>query len=122
MEETNQAMAAVQQWQKWYRENKIVADPEEPLVAKDQRDGLHDTSNTAETLDDMPNLLSYSYDAKRNAFNDFSDILASYMSTLGGKELYKIFFEAAQEYNRILEAEHKQGEDLLNCLRYRTKG
>jgi len=44
------------------------------------------------------------------------------MSTLGGKELYKIFFEAAQEYNRILEAEHKQGEDLLNCLRYRTKG
>ena len=122
MEEANQAMAAVQQWQKWYRENKIVADPEEPLVAKDQRENLHDTSNTAKTLDDMPNLLSYSYDAKRNAFNDFSDTLASYMSTLGGKELYKIFFEAAQEYNRILEAEHKQGEDLLNCLRYRTKG
>jgi len=92
------------------------------MVAKDQREGLHDTSNTAETLDDMPNLLSYSYDAKRNAFNDFSDILANYMSTLGGKELYKIFFEAAQEYNKILEAEHKQGEDLLNCLRYRTKG
>ena len=110
-------MAAVQQWQKWYREN-IVTDSDEPLVAKDQRENLHDTSNTAKTLDE----LSYSYDAKKNAFNDFSDILASYMSTLGGKELYKIFFEAAQEYNKILEAEHKQGEDLLNCLRYRTKG
>jgi len=120
MEETNQAMAAIQQWQKWYRENKIVADPEEPLVTKDQREGLHNTSNTAKTLTDIPNLLQY--DAKKAAFNDFSDILASYMSTLGGKELYKIFFEAAQEYTKILEDEYKQGNDLLNCLRYRTKG
>ena len=121
MEETNQAMAAIQQWQKWYRDNKIVADPEEPLVAKDQRENLHDTSNTAATMSDMPLPLK-EYDVRTNAFNDFSDVIATYMGVLGGKELYKIFFKAAQEYADIIEAEYKQANDLVNSLRYRTKG
>jgi hypothetical protein len=121
MEEVNQAMASIQQWQKWYRENNIVADPEEPLVAKDQRENLHDTSNTATTMNDMPLPLK-EYDVRTNAFNDFSDVIATYMGVLGGKELYKIFFKAAQEYAGIIEAEYKQANDLVNSLRYRTKG
>ena len=44
------------------------------------------------------------------------------MNTLGAKEVYKIFFEAAQEYKENLEIEYKQASNLLDRLRYRTQG
>ena len=114
MEETNRSIKAIQDWQDWYRNNRVVAEMDQPLVTKASRENLHDTSKTAESL--------LRYDARTAAYNDISDTLASYMGTLGGKEFYKIFFEAAQEYTKNLEDEYKQAKDLMDRLRYRTTG
>ena len=121
MDDLEQPIKTIQNWQEWYRKHKVVAEINEPLASKDSREKMHDTSNAVANINDMPSPLK-EYDARTNAFNDFSDVLASYMGVLGGKELYKIFFKAAQEYADIIEAEYKQANDLVNSLRYRTKG
>ena len=114
MDEFNPAIKAIQDWQDWYRNNRVVAEMDEPLVSKDSRERLHNTAKVAESL--------LQYDARTAAYNDISDVLASYMGSLGGKELYKIFFEAATEYSKNLEIEYKQAKDLTDRLRYRTDG
>jgi len=112
MKETNQAMAAIHQWQKWYRDNKIVADPEEPLVAKDQRHNLHDTTNVSATLNHMTN-----QNLLTEATNCFADTIAEYTGALSGKEIYKAFYAAACTQYEFAKKEYKQAEDLMNMLR-----
>lgn len=112
MEETNQAMAAIQQWQKWYRDHKLIADPEEPLVAKDQRHNLHDTSNTSATLNHMTN-----QNLLAEATNAFADTIAEYTGALSGKDIYKAFYSAANSQFEFAKKEYKQAEDLMNMLR-----
>jgi hypothetical protein len=112
MKETNQAMAAIHQWQKWYRDNKIVADPEEPLVAKDQRHNLHDTTNVSATLNHMTN-----QNLLTEATNCFADTIAEYTGALSGKEIYKAFYAAACAEYEFAKKEYKQAEDLINMLR-----
>jgi hypothetical protein len=112
MKETNQAMAAIHQWQKWYRDNKIVADPEEPLVAKDQRHNLHDTTNVSATLNHMTN-----QNLLTEATNYFADTIAEYTGALSGKEIYKAFYAAACAEYEFAKKEYKQAEDLINMLR-----
>jgi hypothetical protein len=112
MKETNQAMAAIHQWQKWYRDNKIVADPEEPLVAKDQRHNLHDTTNVSATLNHMTN-----QNLLTEATNYFADTIAEYTGALSGKEIYKAFYAAACAQYEFAKKEYKQAEDLINMLR-----
>jgi len=118
MDNVEPPIQVIQNWQEWYRKNKVVAEMNQPLVSKSSRENLHNTSNVAKTLDEV----FCKTTLKTQAFNEFSDILATYMNTLGAKELYKIFFEAAQEYKNNLEIEYKQSNDLLNRLRYRTEG
>ena len=105
-------MAAIHQWQKWYRDNKIVADPEEPLVAKDQRHNLHDTTNVSATLNHMTN-----QNLLTEATNCFADTIAEYTGALSGKEIYKAFYAAACAEYEFAKKEYKQAEDLINMLR-----
>ena len=118
MDNVEPPIQVIQNWQEWYRKNKVVAEMDQPLVSKTSRENLHNTSSAAKTLDEA----FCKATLKTQAFNEFSDILATYMNTLGAKEVYKIFFEAAQEYKENLEIEYKQASNLLDRLRYRTQG
>jgi hypothetical protein len=44
---------AIDAWQRWYKENKVVADFAEPLVTKDSREAMHDTTNAINSAKTM---------------------------------------------------------------------
>jgi predicted RNase H-like nuclease (RuvC/YqgF family) len=119
--DTNKPMEAIEEWQKWYRKNRVVAEMDEPLVTKDSREKLHDTSNTTTTLDGSNNLLTDYCKAMsfQKAKEYFADTIAEFANELSGKELYKAFYSAAMENMDCVEKEYNRAKQLVDMLRYK---
>ena len=67
-------IAAINAWQKWYKEHQVVASFDEPLVSKDSRENLHDTSNATDTMTNAESKAMWIAKAQEH----FADTLAEY--------------------------------------------
>lgn len=102
-------MESIKEWQDWYRKNKPVAEMDEPLVTKDSRENMHDTTDVFDDAKEM---------WMKKAQEHFSDTLAEYQYELSGKDFYKAFYAAAHEAMEHAEKEYKKTKDLVDMLRY----
>jgi len=119
MDTTQEPIEVIDAWQRWYQENKVVAQMDEPLVTKDSREQLHDTSKTTTTLDGSNNLLTDYCTAMsfQKAKEYFADTIAEFTNELSGKELYKAFYAAAMDNMDCVEKEYNKAKQLVDMLR-----
>lgn len=106
---------AIDAWQKWYKDNQLVASLDKPMESKDSRENLHDASNTVASIKEK--------DAKemwmKKAQEHFADTLCEYQYELSGKDFYKAFYAAAHENMEIAKKEYEKAKELVDMLRYR---
>ena len=119
MDTTNEPIDAISKWQEWYRKHRIVAEMDEPLVTKDSRKNMHDTSKATTTLDGSNNLLTDYCKAMsfQKAKEYFADTIAEFTNELSGKELYKAFYAAAMDNMDAVEKEYNKAKQLVDMLR-----
>jgi len=109
MDTTREPLEAIDAWQKWYKENKVVAELDEPLITKDSRESMHDTTNAVNSAKAM---------WMKKAQEYFADTLAEYQCELTGKDLYKAFYVAAYENMECARKEYERAKELVDMLRY----
>ena len=92
---------------------------DEPLVTKDSREGMHNTSNTTTTLNGSNNMLTDYCTAMsfQKAKEYFADTIAEFTNELSGKELYKAFYAAAMDNMDCVEKEYNKAKQLVDMLR-----
>lgn len=121
MDTTQEPVETIQSWQDWFRNHKVIAEIDEPLVTKDSRENMHDTTNTNETLQEL-----IKTDAKamwmEKAKEHFADTLAEYQYELSGKDFYKAFYQAAIETMSHAQKEYERTKELVDMLRYHHLG
>src|SRR5210317_658566 len=109
MDTTREPLEAIDAWQKWYKENKVVAELDEPLITKDSRKSMHDTTNVVNSTKVM---------WTQKAQEHFADTLAEYQYELTGKDFYKAFYTAAYENMECARKEYERAKELVDMLRY----
>jgi hypothetical protein len=110
MEHPHEPVDAIKGWQDWYKKHRIVAQMDEPLVTKDSRENMHDTTDA---VDSAAKVMWMS-----KAQEHFADTLAEYQYELSGKDLYKAFYKAAYENAEAARKEYEKSKELLDMLRY----
>jgi len=112
MDINEKPMETIDQWQEWYRNSKVVAEMDEPLVNKDSREVLHDTQHATN---------SYVLAAKdywmKKAQEHFADTICDFTNELTGQDLYKAFYAAAKENLNIAAKEYAKAKSLVDCLK-----
>lgn len=112
MDTTNEPIQSIDQWQRWYKANKVVAEMDEPLVTKDSREGLHDTQHASS---------NYQTDLKtywmKKAQEHFADTICEFTNELTGQDLYKAFYAAATENLNTVAKEYAKAKSLVDCLK-----
>jgi len=109
MDTTNEPVDAVKTWQEWYRNHQVVAQMDEPLVTKDSRENLHDTTKVVSCHEAVC--------AASKAEEYFADTIAEFASVLSGKELYKAFYAAAQQNLDNATKEYNKAKQLVDALK-----
>jgi len=118
MDTTQEPVEAIKNWQDWYRSHQVVAQMDEPLVTKDSRESLHDTTNAVGTLLETDPKARWIEKAREH----FADTLAEFQYELSGKDFYKAFYQAAIENMGHAEKEYQRTKELVDMLRYHHLG
>jgi len=130
MEHPHEPIDVIQGWQDWYKKNRMIAQMDEPLVSKDSRENLHDSSNAvdtlpdwrtfyAELLEDTPKPMTTST-ANQKATEYFADTIAEFAEELSGTDLYKAFYTAAYKNMESLKKDYDKARELVDMLRYQN--
>ena len=124
----------IKQWQEWYRSHRIVAEMDEPLVSKESRENLHDTSNAVNTLPDWREFYKELAEQPaekepisrvdnsvyvNKAIEHFADTIAEFQNEMTGEELYACFVEAARENLAYVTAEYDRAKDLFDLANHK---
>lgn len=108
MEHPHEPIDAIKKWQDWYKSHRVVASIDTPLVSKNSREKMHDTTNAVENV------------AKsiwmKKAEEHFADTLAEFQCELSGKDFYKAFYKAAHTNMNIAHKEYEQAKELIDML------
>lgn len=113
MDTTHEPVHAIKEWQDWYRKHRVVASMDEPLVTKESRENMHETTKIS---DEQKAKEMWIEKAKEH----FCDTLAEYQYELSGKDFYKAFYQAASEQMNAAEKEYQRSRELVDLLRYQT--
>jgi hypothetical protein len=113
-----------------------VTQPNEPLVSKDSRENLHDTSNATDSVKDWrtfwKDVLDDSEDnfeneltqaiqkqltiAKQKTVNNFLDEICCALEEMSGKEVFDCFVEAVQAQHEYTKKEFDKTNELMDLL------
>lgn len=113
MEHPHEPIDAINQWQEWYKANRIVAPLDTPLTSKDSRENLHDISNTMTTIS---SLITNNEVWRQSVVDNFADTITEAMADMSGADIYKCFLQAAQENLTHVEKEYKNAKQLVDYL------
>lgn len=120
----------IKAWQDWYKSHRPVAEMDDPLVTKDSREKLHDTSNATDTLpnwrehyaeliqDALPLKGNDIY--KQKATEYFADTIAEFFNEMTGAELFECFQEAARQNLEYIQKEYDRAMDLIDLIGGKT--
>jgi hypothetical protein len=131
----------IKTWQAKFKEHKQqcgVAELDEPLVSKDSRENLHDTSNATDSvkdwstfwedvLDDFKSEDNFENElataikqqiamAKQKTVDNFLDTICCALEEMSGEEVFDCFFEAVQSQFDYTKKEHDKTSELLDLL------
>lgn len=128
MEHPHEPINAINDWQIWYRNNKIVAELNEPLVTKDSREKLHDSSNAVSSVYAVPDWKTFwekPYESnnvyKQKAAEHFADTIAEFQNELTGAELFEAFTAAAMQHLEFIEKEYNNAKQLSELIQGNVK-
>lgn len=120
-------MDAIKTWQDWYKTHRMIAEMDEPLVTKDSREGLHDTSKATDVfpdwrsffkeLTDEVDLKVDKEDLSTKATNYFGDTIVEFLPELGGERLYKCFVAAVRQAYEHTQKEYDDIKDLFDLVK-----
>lgn len=106
-------------WSNWYSKElkelvksfkqNIVAELDEPLVTKDSREKLHDT--TASTAQSIKHA-----ECLKRTRDYFADTICEAMDELTGEEIYQAFYKACKALKDITKKEYDNANRLFECL------
>ena len=126
MEHPHEPMDAIKTWQDWYNTHRIVAEMNEPLVTKDSRESLHDTSKATDVfpdwrsffkeLTDEVDLKVDKEDLSTKATNYFADTIVEFLPELGGQVLYECFVAAVKQAYKHTQKEYDDIKDLFDLV------
>ena len=133
MSDSTDPIDTIKNWQDWYRNNKVVAQLDEPMVSKDSRENLHDTSKA---IDSMPDWREYCAELigidfpikndnsvyKQKATADFADTIAEFFNEMSGQELFDCFAAAAKENLEYHTKSYDRAKDLMDLLQQKNHG
>ena len=127
MEHPHEPMDAIKTWKDWYKTHRIVAEMDEPLVTKDSRESLHDTSKATDVfpdwrsffkeLTDEVELKVDKEDLSTKATNYFADTIVEFLPELGGQKLYECFVAAAKQVHDHIQKEYDDIKDLFDLVK-----
>jgi hypothetical protein len=118
MDHPHEPIDAIKTWQDWYKSHRIVAQLDKPLITKDSRENMHDTTQATDTFKETDTKAIWMQKAKEH----FADTLAEYQYELSGKDFYKAFYQAAYEYLEATKKEYERTKELVDMLRYKELG
>lgn len=110
----SQALDAIQSWQQWFREHRVVAELDEPGESKCSRENLHDTTKSIASFNE-----AVTAEAFNKAKEHFADTMAEWWNELSGPQLYKAFYAAAMEQLQYQEKELKKAQSIVDMLNYK---
>jgi len=132
MSDSSDPIETIKSWQEWYKKHPVVAELDEPMAAKDSREGLHDTSKAT---DAMPNWrehyaeligdripLQGNTQYKEKATEYFADIIAEFIGEMSAQELFDCFAKAAKQNLDFTTKEYDQAKDLMDLIQGRHYG
>ena len=93
---------------KSFKQN-IVAELDQPLVTKDSREKLHDT--TASTAQSIKHA-----ECLKKTREYFADTICEAMEELTGEEIYQSFYKACKALKDITKKEYDNANELFKCL------
>ena len=93
---------------KSFKQN-IVAELDEPLVTKDSREKLHDT--TASTAQSIKHA-----ECLKRTRDYFADTICEAMNELTGEEVYQAFYKACKALRDVTKKEYDNANGLFECL------
>ena len=104
---------SIDQWQKWYKENKIVAELDQPLITKDSREKMHDTTEAVQSLNQKVLFDKILFDKAKEFF---LETICEYSEQLSGQQIFKAFYAAAQENLDHFDKEYKKAKQIIDCI------
>jgi len=104
-------MDSIDEWQKWYKQNKVVAELDEPMATKSSREKLHDTTNAKTSLADMVDEMTM-----QKATEHFGDTLAEFSSDLSAQQLFQALLNAAHDNYEAVKKDYNRSKEFLNLL------
>jgi len=128
MDHPHEPLDTIYAWQQWAKNNRVVAEMDEPLVTKDSRENLHDTSNARTEIKDWRTFFKELTDdpvvektTEQKATEYFADTIAEFLPELGGEKLYECFMNAAKQSFDHAQKEYDCNKDLIDCFQKKKK-
>ena len=135
MEHPHEPIGAIEKWQEWYKNNCCVAELNEPLMTKDSRENLHDTSTATDVLPDWrtfykevatdpQGVTSSLFNTKwaERATDYFADTIAEFFNELTPEEICACFAQAAKQNFARIEEEYLKAKELMELAQGKTNG
>lgn len=127
MDHPHEPMDVIYAWQEWAKNNRTVAQMDEPLLTKDSRENLHDTSHaTAEIKDWRSFFKELAADPVADSYADktyeqkateyFADTIVQFINEIGGIKLYECFVAAAKQNYAVTKKEYDNAKNLIDLL------
>lgn len=113
MEHPHEPIDAIHEWQRWYKENQLVASLDAPMESKASRENFHNTTNVMPSISE---LLTNDKVWRNSIVNNFADTITEAMSDMSGAEIYKCFLQAAQENLAHCNKEYRNAKQLVDYL------
>ena len=129
----------IKTWQAKFKEHKQqcgVSELDEPLVSKNARENLHDTSNATDSVKDWrtfwKDVLDDSEDnfenelaiavkqqiamAKQKTVDNFLDTICCALEEMSGEEVFDCFLEAVHSQHEYTKKEYDKTMELMDLL------
>jgi hypothetical protein len=111
MDTTNEPIDSIKEWQKWYRNHRLIAEIDAPMETKDSRENLHDTTNAVAQLVSDTEQLSL-----KKATEYFADTLAEFSCDLSGEQLFSALLTAATDNYNYTKREYDRAKAFLDLI------
>lgn len=99
MEHPHEPIDAINEWQRWYKENETFS-----LV------------HNGKEMTTVSNLFTNNKAWKQSIVDGFADTITEAMADMSGADIYKCFLQAAQENLKHAEKEYKNAKQLVDYL------
>jgi hypothetical protein len=135
-------LSYIKTWQNKFKEHKQqcgVAELDEPLVSKDSRENLHNTSYAVDSIKDWRTYWKEVLDeseacigtekelnqaiqkqktmAKQKTVDNFLDEICCALEEMSGEEVFDCFLEAVQSQHKYTKKEYDKTSELLDLLK-----